>query len=214
MNAPWARITSLNLAMFSPAHRYAMPACETRKAGNPVVLCFQGRSQLESIYGHQAEAMLSQPATKIFLKTSEPRAAQWISDTIGEVELERLRESRTHGEMPRPRESRSYQLEREVRPLVMKEEISGLPKGYGFFKCGNLVVRISFPYLQLPERHPSFLERKTPFVSDPNSQKPAARSEGPPPSSDRTPDEGRTPSTRPQSPKDTPQQEEQQTFFK
>ena len=99
---------------------------ENRKAGNPVVLCFQGRSQLESIYGHQAEAMLSQPATKIFLKTSEPRAAQWISDTLGEVELERLRESRTHGEMPKPRESRSYQLEREVRPLVMKEEITVL----------------------------------------------------------------------------------------
>lgn len=187
---------------------------ENRKAGNPVVLCFQGRSQLESIYGHQAEAMLSQPATKIFLKTSEPRAAQWISDTIGAVELERLRESRTHGQMPRPRESRSYLLEREVRPLVMKEEISGLPKGFGFLKCGNLVVRISFPYLQLPERHPSFLERKAPFAGDPNSQKPAATSEVPPPSSNRTPDEHRTPSTKPQSPKDTQQQEAQQTFFK
>jgi len=32
--------------------------------------------------------MLSQPATKIFLHTSEPRAAKWISDTIGEVEIE------------------------------------------------------------------------------------------------------------------------------
>jgi hypothetical protein len=30
--------------------------------------------------------MLSQPATKIFLHASEPRAAKWISDTIGEVE--------------------------------------------------------------------------------------------------------------------------------
>ncbi len=29
---------------------------ENRKAGNPVVLCFQGRSQLEAIYGHQAES--------------------------------------------------------------------------------------------------------------------------------------------------------------
>jgi hypothetical protein len=32
--------------------------------------------------------MLSQPATKIFLPTSEPRAAKWISDTIEEVEIE------------------------------------------------------------------------------------------------------------------------------
>ncbi len=132
---------------------------ENRKSGNPVVLCFQGRSQLESIYGHQAEAMFSQPATKIFLRTSEPRSAQWISDTIGEEEIERLRESRTQGQMPQQRESRSYQLERHVSPLVMKEEISGLPKGYGFFKCGNLVVRISFPYVELRKRYPDFIER-------------------------------------------------------
>ncbi len=187
---------------------------ENRKAGNPVVLCFQGRSQLEAIYGHQAEAMLSQPATKIFLKTSEPRAAQWISDTLGEVEIERLRESRTHGQMPQPRESRSYQLERQVRPLVMKEEITGLPKGYGFFKCGNLVVRISFPYLELPDRHPSFLERKTPFGSVENSQARAAQSKAPSASSSGTSDAPRTPSTKPQVPGETQQQAEQQTFFK
>ena len=187
---------------------------ENRKAGNPVVLCFQGRSQLESIYGHQAEAMLSQPATKIFLKTSEPRAAQWISDTLGEVELERLRESRTHGEMPKPRESRCYQLEREVRPLVMKEEITGLPKGYGFFKCGNLVVRISFPYLELPERHPRFLERKTPISSIGDSDTRLTQSKPSPSPSSGTPGERRTLSTKPQTPKDNEQQEEQQTFFK
>ena len=54
---------------------------ENRKSNNPVVLGFQGRSQLETRYGHDAEAMLSQPATKIFLRTSEPHAAKWIADT-------------------------------------------------------------------------------------------------------------------------------------
>jgi len=49
---------------------------QNRKSNNPVVLGFQGRSQLEVLYGHEAEAMLSQPATKIFLRTSEPRAAR------------------------------------------------------------------------------------------------------------------------------------------
>jgi hypothetical protein len=53
---------------------------ENRKSNNPVVLGFQGRSQLETRYGHDAEAMLSQPATKIFLRTSEPHAAKWISE--------------------------------------------------------------------------------------------------------------------------------------
>lgn len=36
---------------------------ESRKVKNPVVLGFQGRSQLEELYGRKAEAMLSQPAT-------------------------------------------------------------------------------------------------------------------------------------------------------
>ena len=57
---------------------------ENRKSNNPVVLGFQGRSQLETRYGHEAEAMLSQPATKIFLRTSELHAAEWISRTIGD----------------------------------------------------------------------------------------------------------------------------------
>jgi type IV secretory pathway TraG/TraD family ATPase VirD4 len=56
---------------------------ESHKYGNPVVLGFQGRSQLEKRYGQDAEAMLSQPATKIFFKTSAPRAAKWISEAIG-----------------------------------------------------------------------------------------------------------------------------------
>jgi type IV secretory pathway TraG/TraD family ATPase VirD4 len=61
---------------------------ENRKYGNPVVVGFQGRSQLEKRYVQDAEAMLSQPATKLFFKTTEPHAAKWISDAIGEIEVE------------------------------------------------------------------------------------------------------------------------------
>lgn len=138
---------------------------ENRKCGNPLVLGFQGRSQIEAIYGHVAEAMFSQPATKIFLKTGEPNAAQWISGFIGNVELERLRETRSDSQMPPYRETRSFQMEHEVRPLVMKEEISGLENGHGFLKCGNLVVRFSFPYFELPKKQPGFIEREVPQSS-------------------------------------------------
>lgn len=131
---------------------------ENRKSNNPIVLGFQGRSQLETRYGHEAEAMLSQPATKIFLRTSEPRAAKWISDTIGEVEIERLRESRTTH--PLRRKANSYNLERQVEPLVMPSEITGLEPLHGYLKAGNLVVPMSFPYIQLPEKQPKFIERK------------------------------------------------------
>src|SRR5205823_2588044 len=99
-------------------------------------------------YGHEAEAMMSQPSTKIFLCTSEPHAAKWISDTIGEQEIERIRESRTNEQFPQSRKSKSYNLEREIRPLVMASEISGLEKMHGYLKCGNLVARLSLPYIE------------------------------------------------------------------
>jgi hypothetical protein len=129
---------------------------ENRKSNNPVVLGFQGRSQLETRYGHDAEAMLSQPGTKIFLRTSEPHAAKWISDTIGEVEIERMRESRSKGQYGQ----RSFGMERQVEPLVMASEISGLPSLRGYLKLENLVVRLHFPFLHLPSRHPAFVERR------------------------------------------------------
>ena len=39
----------------------------------------QGKAQLETIYGHIAETMLSMPWTALFFKTTEPGAAEWIS---------------------------------------------------------------------------------------------------------------------------------------
>ena len=128
---------------------------ENRKSNNPVVLGFQGRSQLETRYGHDAEAMLSQPATKIFLRTTEPRAAQWIAQAIGEIEIERLRESRSHGRGGQ----QTFGLERQVEPLVMASEISGLPALRGYLKLGNLVVRLSVPFVQRPQIEPAFIER-------------------------------------------------------
>lgn len=134
---------------------------ESRKAKNPVVLGFQGRSQLEELYGRKAEAMMSQPATKIFLRTAEANSSEWISQTIGDQEIERMRESRMEGHFPNNRrDSRSYQLDRTKERLVMASEIAGLPDLHGYVKGGNLVVRLSFPYIDLPKRHEAFIERK------------------------------------------------------
>jgi hypothetical protein len=134
---------------------------ENRKVKNPVVLGFQGRSQLEELYGRKAEAMLSQPATKIFLRTDEANSAKWISQTIGEVEIEGMRESRMAGHFPNnDRKSRNYQLDRTVEPLVMASEIQGLPDLHGYLKGGGRVARLSFPYIELPKRHEAFIERK------------------------------------------------------
>jgi hypothetical protein len=134
---------------------------ENRKSNNPVVIGFQGRSQLEVRYGHEAETMLSQPATKIFLHTSEPRAAKWISDAIGEVEVERLKESASRERFPHLRASRAYYTERRTEPLMLPSEISGLSRLHAVAKVDNFVVRFSFPYISPLRIQPGFLPRES-----------------------------------------------------
>ncbi len=130
---------------------------ENRKYGNPVVVGFQGRSQLEKRYGQDAEAMLSQPATKLFFKTTEPRAAKWISDATGEIEVERLKESRSMGLL---RSRKSYAMEIATKPLIMASEISGLEPLHGFIKQENKVVPVHFQFAKKHGRQPEFIERK------------------------------------------------------
>jgi type IV secretory pathway TraG/TraD family ATPase VirD4 len=129
---------------------------ENRKSRNPLVLGFQGKAQLEVIYGHLAEVMLSQPATKIFLKTTEPKAAEWVSNAIGKVEIERMKETHFDG----TRAGKNFSLDRQVEPLVMDSEISGLENRHAFLKLGNNVARFHFEYMDLPQTTPGFVPRR------------------------------------------------------
>ena len=120
---------------------------ESRKSQNPVVLGFQGKAQLEYLYGHLAEVMLSQPATSVWLTTKEPNAGEWVSKFIGKVEIERLRETHFDG----TRAGRNFTIERQVEPLVLESEISGLADLHAFMKYQNYVTHFSFPYFDMPE---------------------------------------------------------------
>jgi Type IV secretion-system coupling protein DNA-binding domain len=146
---------------------------ENRKSNNPVVLGFQGRSQLEARYGLDAEAMLSQPATKVFLRTSEPKSALWISQAIGQVEIELVRETRSDG---RERNSRSYHLDTFPKPLVMDSVIMGLDLLHGYVKHGNLVVEFRTRPTAQGERANGFIPRKDapPEPSAPSRTGPAS----------------------------------------
>jgi hypothetical protein len=128
---------------------------ENRKSKNPLVLGFQGKAQLESIYGHLAEVMLSQPATKIFLKTTEPKAAEWVSNAIGKVEIERVKETHFDGS----RAGRNFTVDRQVEPLVLDSEVSGLEDKRAFLKLGNTVARFAFEYMEMPIIATDFVPR-------------------------------------------------------
>lgn len=153
---------------------------ENRKAKNPLILGFQGKAQLEMIYGHLAEVMLSQPATKIFLKITEPKAAEWVSNAIGKVEIERLRETHSTG----LRAGNNFSVERQVEPLVLDSEISGLPDRHAFLKLGNHVARFSFAYHDIPATQPAFVPR--PLDDDDLTFDPKTLTKKPPQSADIT----------------------------
>ena len=90
--------------------------------------------------------MLSQPATKVFLRTSEPRAAEWISKAIGEVESERLRETVNYDRHPLYyyRKGHGYSLDRQTKPLVLPSEVAGLSNLTAYLKSENYVVKFRF----------------------------------------------------------------------
>ncbi len=92
-----------------------------------------------------------QPATKIFMKTSEPNAAEWVSKAIGSVEIERLRETKFDGS----RSGRNFVQDRQVEPLVMNSEIAGLTEKHAYLKLGNNVARFAFDYSEFPILHPA-----------------------------------------------------------
>ena len=131
---------------------------ENRKSRNPVVLGFQGKAQLEYLYGHLAEVMLSQPATSVWLTTKEPNAGEWVSKFIGKVEIERLRETHFDG----TRAGRNFTIERQVEPLVLESEISGLADLHAYMKYQNYVTYFSFPYFDMPEIAKPFELRERP----------------------------------------------------
>jgi type IV secretory pathway TraG/TraD family ATPase VirD4 len=131
---------------------------EARKSNNPVVLGFQGKAQLEYIYGHLAEVMLSQSATSVWLTTKEPNAGEWVSKFIGKVEIERLRETHFDG----TRSGRNFALDRQVEPLVLESEIAGLADLHAYMKYQNYVTRFSFPYIEMPEIAKGFIRRDRP----------------------------------------------------
>ncbi|HEV2498075.1 MAG TPA: type IV secretion system DNA-binding domain-containing protein [Terriglobia bacterium] len=129
---------------------------ESRKSNTRMVLGLQGRSQIEVRYSREAESMLSQPRTKIFLRTSEPRAAEWISKCIGDVEMEHLREGRSVGDWGFNR-TENASVDRRIEAAILGSEVSNLENLEGFFLTPGYTLRSTFPYVSPELRSQAFL---------------------------------------------------------
>jgi len=182
----WAKGHPVWMAIDEVASLHKLPKLETaltqsRKSNVRIVLGFQGRSQLDHLYGLKAEVMLSQPTTKIFLKTTEPRAAKWISQCIGDITIERLREGVTAA-VHDWRDSMNYSMDRRIEPLVMDSQIAGLEPLNGYLKSDNHVVKIHFsPDPKAPCAEPFIPRVVTPPECEPLVMTPVNGSPAPQP---------------------------------
>jgi type IV secretory pathway TraG/TraD family ATPase VirD4 len=167
--------------------------CEARKASATIVVSLQGKAQQDVKYGRIAQAMVSMAATKILMGTSEPEAARWISDAIGEVEIERYRESRTKNYGSGARNSDGFQCEIAREPLVIGPQIMGLPPLHAYLRHGNFVVPIRMPFIPAEKHHTGFIRRSLPALAV--SAPPTTDTTQPPPivPTEQTPERDKAP---------------------
>lgn len=107
---------------------------EGRKYGGCFLLGFQGKSQLEDIYGkHEAESMLDLLNTKVFFRCNEPATQQWISNVLGDTEETESQESISYGANT-VRDGVSLGHQTRQKPLILPSEFSQLRNLEAFVK--------------------------------------------------------------------------------
>jgi hypothetical protein len=82
---------------------------------------------------------------KLFFRCGEPESARWVSDTIGEVEIEKPKIGTTASVEDRGRDSLNYSTVTEHKPVISKEEIMSLADLHGYWKYHDAVVPFRLP---------------------------------------------------------------------
>jgi hypothetical protein len=132
---------------------------EMRGTGNPIVMGMQNIADLEALYGKKSETIFSQAYSKVVLATSDGRSAKSLSELLGDVEIERPKETRSYA---RRGNTRTFTTERVREPLLMASEIQGLPDLSGYLIQRGKMVKLNLPYLPPQNRAVAIIERRIP----------------------------------------------------
>jgi len=121
-----------------------------RKYGMSFVFAVQNLSQLYGNYGKdETHSILGSVGHTVLLRSPDPETAEYLSKSIGGVEIERDQVS-THGKG----NGVNIQRVRETKMAVLPSEISGLKDLNGFIKIGGVGwARLRVPLIKLPRRN-------------------------------------------------------------
>jgi hypothetical protein len=104
--------------------------------------------------------MLAAPKLKLFFRCGESESARWISDTIGEYEVEKPRIATTASVEDRGRDALNYSTTTEHRQAISKEEIMALPDLHGYWKYGDAVVPFRLPLAPVKIKARGYIARE------------------------------------------------------
>jgi hypothetical protein len=149
---------------------------EGRKYGLKLIQGTQGKPQYEEYYQTLAKTMLAAPRLKLFYRCGEPESARWISDTIGEVEIEKPKIGTTASVEDKGRDSLNYATVTEQKAVVSKEEIMSLADLHGYWKYGDVVVPFRLPLAKVSLVAKGYIPRKgiDSMVELPSLKRPSA----------------------------------------
>jgi len=133
---------------------------EGRKYGLKLIQGTQGKTQYEEYYDRLSKAMLAAPKLKLFFRCGEAESARWISDTIGEYEVEKPRIATTASVEDSGRDALNYSTTIEHRQAISKEEIMALPDLHGYWKYGDAVVPFRLPLAPVKIRARGYIARE------------------------------------------------------
>ena len=133
---------------------------EGRKYGIKLIQGTQGKTQYEEYYDRLSKAMLAAPKLKLFFRCGEAESARWISDTIGEFEVEKPRIATTASVEDRGRDALNYSTTTEHRQAISKEEIMALPDLHGYWKYCDAVVPFRLPLAPVKIKARGYIARE------------------------------------------------------
>lgn len=138
-----------------------------RKYGGVCISGIQTIAQLRSTYGRdEAQTLLSCMSTKLALSQGDNETADYMSNELGEQEIERTQNSQGSsikiGELA-PHNSTNTSQHRQVQKAVLPAQLTGLPDLQGYLKVSGaqgVVLQVVVPYKKYQDRNSPYIERK------------------------------------------------------